>query len=187
VGDVSRIDTLLDQITDPSLRANLAREVADLAGKREFGLIYERHLPEIVRLPHGAINKGSTVMLRDGSDETVWRVTGVRNGVAALRDDDGNIRESRPSDLIAARVFGQPIYPGLRVTGRIRRGGSKPHHLVINGENHHALQALKYTHGRAVDVIYIDPPFPRKWVCCGVVCGHVEPDPGDVEAGSLAA
>jgi adenine-specific DNA-methyltransferase len=126
-------------------------------------------------------------MLRDGSDETVWRVTGVRNGVAALRDDDGNIRESRPSDLIAARVFGQPIYPGLRVTGRIRRGGSKPHHLVINGENHHALQALKYTHGRAVDVIYIDPPFPRKWVCCGVVCGHVEPDPGDVEAGSLAA
>lgn len=38
-----------------------------------------------------------------------------------------------------------------------------------------------------VQMIYIDPPFPRKWGCCEVVCGHVEPDPGDVEAGPLAA
>lgn len=38
-----------------------------------------------------------------------------------------------------------------------------------------------------VQMVYIDPPFPRKWGCCGVLCGHVEHDPGDVEAGSLAA
>lgn len=38
-----------------------------------------------------------------------------------------------------------------------------------------------------VKLVYIDPPFPRKWSCCGVVCGHVEPDPSDVEAGPFAA
>lgn len=38
-----------------------------------------------------------------------------------------------------------------------------------------------------VRLVYIDPPFPRKWSCCGVVCGHVEPDPSDVEAGPFAA
>lgn len=37
------------------------------------------------------------------------------------------------------------------------------------------------------DVVVGNPPFPRKWECCGVVCGHVEPGPGDVEAGSFAA
>ncbi|MHA7128002.1 DEAD/DEAH box helicase family protein [Janibacter indicus] len=38
-----------------------------------------------------------------------------------------------------------------------------------------------------ITVIIGNPPFPRKWWCCGVVCGHVEPCPGDVEAWSLAA
>jgi len=38
-----------------------------------------------------------------------------------------------------------------------------------------------------IRVIVGNPPFPRKWSCCGVVCGHVEPDPSDVEAGPFAA
>lgn len=37
------------------------------------------------------------------------------------------------------------------------------------------------------DVVIGNPPFPRKMVCCGLVCGHVEPSPGDVEVGSFAA
>ncbi|WP_444502762.1 DNA methyltransferase [Brachybacterium sp. AOP42-E1-35] len=32
-----------------------------------------------------------------------------------------------------------------------------------------------------------NPPFPRNSPCCGVVCGHVDPDLSDVEAGSLVA
>ena len=34
-----------------------------------------------------------------------------------------------------------------------------PWHTVINGENFHALQALRSTHHRKVDLIYIDPPY----------------------------
>jgi len=51
-------------------------------------------------------------------------------------------------------------------------------------QNNARLERLK---SLDIQVIVGNPPFPRKWVCCGVVCGHVEPDPGDVEAGSLAA
>jgi len=36
-------------------------------------------------------------------------------------------------------------------------------------------------------IVMGNPPFPRKSPCCGVVCGHVDPDPSDVEAGSLVA
>jgi adenine-specific DNA-methyltransferase len=33
--------------------------------------------------------------------------------------------------------FRDTIYPGLS-TGRVERGGDKPFHTVINGENYHA-------------------------------------------------
>jgi len=34
-----------------------------------------------------------------------------------------------------------------------------PTHILIEGDNFHALSALNYTHEKAVDVIYIDPPY----------------------------
>ncbi len=35
----------------------------------------------------------------------------------------------------------------------------KPIHILIEGDNYHALSVLAYTHERTVDVIYIDPPY----------------------------
>jgi len=39
-------------------------------------------------------------------------------------------------------------------------------HILIEGDNYHALSVLNYTHEKAVDVIYIDPPYntgARDW------------------------
>jgi adenine-specific DNA-methyltransferase len=39
-------------------------------------------------------------------------------------------------------------------------------HIFIEGDNYHALSVLNYTHEKAIDVIYIDPPFntgSRSW------------------------
>jgi adenine-specific DNA-methyltransferase len=62
-------------------------------------------------------------------------------------------------DLVVIAEFRDPIYPGLITTGIVERGGDKPFHTVINGENFHALQTLLYTHRGNVDCIYIDPPY----------------------------
>lgn len=35
----------------------------------------------------------------------------------------------------------------------------KPTHILIEGDNYHALTCLNYTHKEKVDVIYIDPPY----------------------------
>ena len=35
----------------------------------------------------------------------------------------------------------------------------KPTHILIEGDNYHALTCLNYTHKGAIDVIYIDPPY----------------------------
>lgn len=62
--------------------------------------------------------------------------------------------------------FRDYIYPGLVSTGKVERGGDKPYHTVINGENFHVLEALTYTHRGKVDAIYIDPPYntgARDW------------------------
>ena len=41
----------------------------------------------------------------------------------------------------------------------IRNRDGKPTHILIEGDNYHALTCLNYTHRGKVDVIYIDPPY----------------------------
>ncbi len=41
----------------------------------------------------------------------------------------------------------------------IHNDDGKPTHILIEGDNYHALTCLNYTHRGKVDVIYIDPPY----------------------------
>src|SRR3990167_6376629 len=41
----------------------------------------------------------------------------------------------------------------------IKNDDSKPTHILIEGDNYHALTCLNYTHKGKIDVIYIDPPY----------------------------
>lgn len=41
----------------------------------------------------------------------------------------------------------------------IENNPDKPTHILIEGDNYHALSVLNYTHENAIDVIYIDPPY----------------------------
>ncbi|MBR9683750.1 site-specific DNA-methyltransferase [Candidatus Woesearchaeota archaeon] len=41
----------------------------------------------------------------------------------------------------------------------IKTTAHKPTHILIEGDNYHALSVLNYTHAKSIDVIYIDPPY----------------------------
>src|ERR1035437_3556963 len=41
----------------------------------------------------------------------------------------------------------------------IKTDPNKPVNILIEGDNYHALSVLNYTHPKAIDVIYIDPPY----------------------------
>ena len=41
----------------------------------------------------------------------------------------------------------------------IHNKDGKPTHILIEGDNYHALSCLNYTHRKKVDVIYFDPPY----------------------------
>jgi hypothetical protein len=57
----SELDVLLDKIDDEALRAELRIQIDRLKQKRSFGLVFERHIPERVRLPQHPIRVGSQV------------------------------------------------------------------------------------------------------------------------------
>lgn len=158
--DSNILDQAIGQIEDEALRARIAREVELLRGSRRFGLVFDRHLPESVRLPEHPVRKGVKVTLRDEPTSQSWRVVGFTDSsrsVAALDGVGGQVPTNR---LVVIREFGEPIFPGLRSVERIGNGtADAPWHSVINGENFHVLQALRTTHRGMVDLIYIDPPY----------------------------
>lgn len=41
----------------------------------------------------------------------------------------------------------------------VKNADGKPTHILIEGDNYHALTCLNYTHRGKIDVIYIDPPY----------------------------
>lgn len=169
----NELDVLVDKVADPTLRANLRSQVHLLRAKRTFGLVFETHLPERVRLPEHDIRVGVRVAYRDDPASPAFDVRAIRGATATLRkvrNSDGSVlsptQEAEVVDetaaveaLVVIADFGEAVFPGLRRLGTVPRGGEKPAHVVIRGENHHVLEALQFTHAGKIDCIYIDPPY----------------------------
>lgn len=154
------LDGLVARVLDPDLRAALHTEISVLRETKQFGLVFERHFPENVRLVSHPIRRGVRVQLRDtvGNGET-WFVAKVEGETARLQGADGSTSDRALRELVVVREFGEPVYPGLKRLGAISNGGDRRPHLILKGENHHALHTLLYVYEGQVDCIYIDPPY----------------------------
>jgi adenine-specific DNA-methyltransferase len=171
---MAKIEDLIAQIPDERLKKAIGSEVRELKKNKKFGLVFEEHLPETVRLPKLPVKEGELVAKKRESGNELWRVKSIRKGIATLEravegyplPSETGIEEPL-AELVVVRSFGDPIFPALVPVDRVARGGSdKPWHMVINAENFHALQLLLYAYEGQVDVIYIDPPYnsgARDW------------------------
>ena len=65
------------QISDAKLRDEIAAEIRELKKQKRFGLVFEEHLPEMLRLPKATIRFGNLVAHRDAPGAEVWRVIGI--------------------------------------------------------------------------------------------------------------
>lgn len=179
---MSRLTDLLRQVrgADAQLGADLEKEITALTKRRSFGLVFERHQPEAVELPHQPVRRGAKVRIlpprgtAKKGDQRLWRVESLDSDVTGhqiarlveLTRDEPERTHSSVEDLVVVAEFEDKIYPGLVETGRVEKGGDKPFHTVINAENFHALEMLTYTHRGKIDAIYIDPPYntgARDW------------------------
>lgn len=178
---MSRLTDLIAQAKakDPQLGEDLDREFKVLSSRLPFGLNFERHRPEVVELPQRPIRKGDKVRVlpERGSakkgDLRLWQVKAIHKAedgkvadLELLGAEEVQTQTVALDDLVVVAEFRDTLYPGLVSTGKVQRGGDKPFHTVINGENYHVLKALTYTHRGKVDAIYIDPPYnsgARDW------------------------
>jgi adenine-specific DNA-methyltransferase len=174
---MSRLSDLLRAASqlDPQLAKDLQEEIQPLQKRLRFGLNFERHAPEAVELAGHKVRKGSKVRVlpprgsTDRGDRRLWRVDAISGDQASIVSPNGDEAETAVAavdDLLLVAEFRDRIYPGLRPDGEVLRGGDKPSHTVINGENFHVLEQLTFTHEGAVDAIYIDPPYntgARDW------------------------
>jgi len=171
---MAKIEDLVARIPDERLRNAVGAEVKALKKTKKFGLVFEEHIPETLRLPRLAVREGEIVALKREAENQLWRVKRIHNGIAIcdravegypLAKDSG--KEFPTEELVVVRNFGDPIYPALVPVDRVARGGpNKPWHMLINADNFHALQLLLYSNEGKVDLIYIDPPYntgARDW------------------------
>lgn len=154
----------------------LAAEIRAFADSRQFGLVFEHNRPERMRLYGKPVSAGDVVQIlpergkqEDAASKLLWRVDDIPSGggianLVAYRsggysENDNEPCRERLENLVAVAEYDQPIYTGLRETGRVECGGDKPYQVVINGENYYALESLLFCYAGKVDCVYIDPPY----------------------------
>lgn len=151
------------------INPELARQIRKYAKEHSYGLVFEKNLPEAVRLykKKPAVNDVVNILPERGKEEkdenkVAWVVKELNNGFATLIREDES-KEVPVEDIVTLVSYKDVIYPGLKEIDRVERGNpDDPYHMVINSENYHALEALIYAYAGQVDCIYIDPPYNKK-------------------------
>ncbi|WP_310560675.1 site-specific DNA-methyltransferase [Flavobacterium sp.] len=70
----------------------------------------------------------------------------------------GLVWEDKPEDVEEQLRDNLPVLKEVKEKAIIN-GEDNPNHILIEGDNLHALTALTFTHEGKIDVIYIDPPY----------------------------
>lgn len=185
---MATIDNLIDKISNPELRSKLLQELSRLQQEKQFGLVFEEHLPDATLLYEVEVRRGQKVTLKDKPLKEKFEVVNLCNGVAECVSLDEpehtmdiavdelvsyselnvkSLNHIAVDKLIPFADFGDPIYPYLQPIDKISTAPDSPlWHEIIEADNYHALQLLAYLYPGKVDCIYIDPPYntgARDW------------------------
>ncbi|WP_375104412.1 site-specific DNA-methyltransferase [Paenibacillus sp. RS8] len=164
---MAHLEDVISEIQDPRLREKILSEVRKLKNEKKFGLVFEDHMPELIPLYNSQIKKGVRIAKKTESMDETYKVQSVADSmVNCLRESDNVLESLSIEEVVVVKRFGEPIYPTLVPVESIIRNSEKPHHILIEADNFHALQCLEYTHQGKVDCIYIDPPYntgARDW------------------------
>jgi len=158
---MAALDDLIQQVSDPELRARLQQEADRLAKQKKFGLVFEEHIPECTPLYDIPIKRNSQVALKTGEVNDIYRVVKINGDLAECVHEVSRDSVTLPlRDLVVVAKFGDPIYPCLKLMDSVCNApDSDLWHTLIEADNYHALQLLEYLYAGKVDCIYIDPPY----------------------------
>ena len=158
---MAALDDLIQQIKDPELRDRIQKEADSLLKQKKFGLVFEDHLPECTPLYDVPIKRRSQVALKTGEVNDIYRVDKIVGDQAECVHEVSHETVTLPlKDLVVVAKFGDPIFPCLKQLDSVCNApDSNLWHTLIEADNYHALQLLRYLYAGKVDCIYIDPPY----------------------------
>lgn len=165
---MAELHELIAKIENPELRAQIAEAAKRALKHKQFGLVFEEHLPECTPLFDIPVRKGVKVSVRNGKANETYTVLKIVDGIATcLPKNSKEAVEFAVNDLVTTAELGDPIYPCLQPLGEVCNApDSDLWHTLIEADNYHALQLLEYLYAGKVDCIYIDPPYntgARDW------------------------
>lgn len=165
---MAELHELIEKIENPELRAQIAEAAKRALKHKQFGLVFEEHLPECTPLYDIPVRKGLKVSVRNGKANETYTVLEIDNGIATCLPKNGKEAvQLAVADLVTTAELGDPIYPCLQPLGEVCNApDSDLWHTLIEADNYHALQLLEYLYAGKVDCIYIDPPYntgARDW------------------------
>lgn len=97
---MAKIEDLINQIPDERLKKAIATEVKAIKRTKKFGLVFEEHLPETVRLPHLPLRIGELVALKRETGNALWRVVKIQKGnVLCEKAIDGSLPARLPRNF----------------------------------------------------------------------------------------
>ena len=158
---MAELHELIEKIENPELRAQIAEAAKRALKHKQFGLVFEEHLPECTPLYDIPVRKGLKVSVRNGKANETYTVLKIAEGKAlCLPKNSSEAVEFDVADLVTTAELGDPIYPCLQPLGEVCNApDSELWHTLIEADNYHALQLLEYLYAGKVDCIYIDPPY----------------------------
>lgn len=165
---MAELHELIEKIENPELRTQIAEAAKRALKHKQFGLVFEEHLPECTPLFDIPIRKGVKVSVRNGKANETYTVLKIVDGIATcLPKNSKEAVEFAVNNLVTTAELGDPIYPCLQPLGEVCNApDSDLWHTLIEADNYHALQLLEYLYAGKVDCIYIDPPYntgARDW------------------------
>src|SRR5688572_10036744 len=113
---MARIDDLIAQVADKTLRQWLQAALTDMKRRQRFGLVFEEHIPETTSLLRFPVHVGATVQRRrDTSGKQLYQVKSITSrGKATIEPEGGGPNETASTnELMVVKRFGDPIFPSL--------------------------------------------------------------------------
>lgn len=80
-------------------------------------------------------------------------------GLLEKKKQYGIVWEDKPEDIEKQLVNEIPVLHEVAERAIVSEEEDSPNHVLIEGDNLHALTTLSYTHVGKIDLIYIDPPY----------------------------
>ena len=140
---MSALDELIREIQDDDLRGRIKEEFDKLRKRKKFGLVFES-ANEYTPLYNVPVKRNSLVAKKTGKFDEIYKVIALDGDKIFCVRDKENFTFAR-ADLISVARFGDPIYPCLTKLDEVCNApDSDLWHLLIEADNFHALQLLKY-------------------------------------------